>query len=796
MTARSRHAALSVVLLLALAVSASADFRSGLAAYQRGDHAGALREWRPLAEGGDATAQLYLGLMYENGQGVPADLAEARRWFDRAASGFPAGEDRSRAIAGRDRVTQAIARAPVDSALVGQWQSAAPDPATGGATDRVWDIGANGQFAMTTIRRAKDGGVTGRSVERGQFRAKDGKWSYALPSQSFEGSYRVIGRDAFETAGPLGIAQWTRVGSTGSAAVVKQEPLPPPPGRVLHDSEFEKSRQWPEASLGACRTSYGDGGYVVAATGPDQCLLWSRTDAWPERVRIELQARLRKGELGGAWGLMFGIADDRGSHWYSLAVSSDGKFRLSDPRALLIPWTEEPAIRKGLGAENTLRVDVQGRTLTVSINGKRVGAAQATGETRGSAGFYVGKPGSEMVATRLRVAELPADGQAGGAPAGGRPLFDEDFRTQRRWSAGTSGQCRGAYRDGGYVLDVSAAAGTCERVQVDPFPARVRIELEARLLRGNEATGWGLLFGVSRDWAEGYSLAVSANGSYRLADTARKLLQGWSATPALRTGVGAVNTLAVEIDGRAVTLFVNGQRVSSYQAAREITGSAGLYVGAPGAEILFTRLRVTELGGAGMAVGPLRVLLQTDFKTPRAWPAAAACKTAHEDGGLTVEHVGPGAVCEQELLDPGPSRGGLRVDLSVEFRRGSLGQLVGLIFGWAPDGRSYSLKVTGTGWAKLTHWDGQAWQELLAFRSDAVIKTGYNAVNVLTVEVREQAISVFVNGKAMGVARAPGPVAGQVGVNLNERGMKVLLTRLYVAEFAQDGAASPNPAPR
>lgn len=788
---RRRGSSLACLFVLSLAVagSAAADFRAGLTAYQRGDYASALREWRPLAEAGDPTAQLYLGLMYENGQGVPADLAEARRWFERAAATFPAGEDRSRALAGRDRVAQTIARAPVDPALVGQWQSAAPDPATGGTTERVWDVGANGQFAMTTIRKGRDAAVTGRSVERGQFRAKDGKWSYTLPSQSFEGAYRVIGRDAFETTGPLGIAQWTRVGSTASTAAGPRAPLPPPVGRVLHDTDFEKSRQWPEAALGACRTAYGDGGYVVAAAGPtDPCLLWSKADVWPERVRIDLQARLRKGDPGGAWGLMFGIADERGSHWYSLAVSADGKFRLSDPRALLIPWTEEPAIRRGLGAENTLTVDVQGRTLTVFINGKRVGTAPATGDTRGSAGFYVGRPGAELIVTRLRVAELPGAGP-GGAPAAARLLLEDDFRSQRRWSEGASGQCRGAYRGGGYALEVAAATGTCERVQIDQFPARVRIELEARLQRGSETAAWGLLFGVSRDWTEGYSLAVAANGSYRLADTTRKLLQGWSPTPALKTGVGAVNTLAVEIDGRSVTLFANGQRLSSYQAPRDVAGVAGLYVGAPGAEVLFTRLRVTDLGGAA-APAPLvapaaqpRVLLQTDFRANQAWPAAASCRTVHEEGGLSVEHVGPGAVCEQVLLDPGPLRGGLRVDLSVEFRRGDLGQLVGLIFGWTPDGRSYSVKITGHGWMKVNHWDGQGWQELLAFKTDPVLRTGYNAVNVLTVEVRGQSIHVFVNGKAMGVAQAPGPVSGRIGVNLNERGMKVLLTRLHAAEI-------------
>ena len=45
----------------------------------------ALREWRPLAEQGNANAQFFLGVMYDKGQGVRQDLREAARWFRKAA---------------------------------------------------------------------------------------------------------------------------------------------------------------------------------------------------------------------------------------------------------------------------------------------------------------------------------------------------------------------------------------------------------------------------------------------------------------------------------------------------------------------------------------------------------------------------------------------------------------------------------------------------------------------------------------------------------------------------------------
>lgn len=44
----------------------------------------ALQQLRTLATGGEAVAQYNLGLIYENGPGVPRDYAEAMRWYRKA----------------------------------------------------------------------------------------------------------------------------------------------------------------------------------------------------------------------------------------------------------------------------------------------------------------------------------------------------------------------------------------------------------------------------------------------------------------------------------------------------------------------------------------------------------------------------------------------------------------------------------------------------------------------------------------------------------------------------------------
>jgi TPR repeat protein len=68
------------------AVPGAADtWDDGVAAYNRGDYETAVRLLRPLAEQGDARAQLHLGTMYFLGNGVPQDYAEAEKWYRKAA---------------------------------------------------------------------------------------------------------------------------------------------------------------------------------------------------------------------------------------------------------------------------------------------------------------------------------------------------------------------------------------------------------------------------------------------------------------------------------------------------------------------------------------------------------------------------------------------------------------------------------------------------------------------------------------------------------------------------------------
>ncbi|HYE34283.1 caspase family protein [Methylocaldum sp.] len=66
--------------------AADCEVRGGeYTAYDRANYASALKVWLPKAEEGDATAQLYVGQIYEKGLGQEADYGAAAKWYRKAA---------------------------------------------------------------------------------------------------------------------------------------------------------------------------------------------------------------------------------------------------------------------------------------------------------------------------------------------------------------------------------------------------------------------------------------------------------------------------------------------------------------------------------------------------------------------------------------------------------------------------------------------------------------------------------------------------------------------------------------
>ena len=76
--------ALLLTMLVQTAVLAG-PFEDGKAAFARQDYKTALKIWQPLAEKGNAEAQVNLGMMYYEGDGITKNETESLKWFRKAA---------------------------------------------------------------------------------------------------------------------------------------------------------------------------------------------------------------------------------------------------------------------------------------------------------------------------------------------------------------------------------------------------------------------------------------------------------------------------------------------------------------------------------------------------------------------------------------------------------------------------------------------------------------------------------------------------------------------------------------
>ena len=106
-------------------------YNDGVDAVNRGDYATALREWQRLAEQEHAAAQNGLGVMYEEGNGVPKDYVAAYMWYTLAAS-----RGSKKASNNRDRVAEQMTSPQIAEAQrrARDWEPGKQQPALASVT--------------------------------------------------------------------------------------------------------------------------------------------------------------------------------------------------------------------------------------------------------------------------------------------------------------------------------------------------------------------------------------------------------------------------------------------------------------------------------------------------------------------------------------------------------------------------------------------------------------------------------------------------------------------------------------
>lgn len=144
-----KRALIAAVLLATPYTAFAGPYEDGQAAYKSGDYDKALKLYTEAAEAGNADAQLLLGFLFFNGDGVAQDYNTSVKWFTRAAR---QGDSRSQAQLGI--MYENGQGVPQDFTAAAQWFTKAADQGYGLAQNSLGLMYAVGQGVKQDYPRA------------------------------------------------------------------------------------------------------------------------------------------------------------------------------------------------------------------------------------------------------------------------------------------------------------------------------------------------------------------------------------------------------------------------------------------------------------------------------------------------------------------------------------------------------------------------------------------------------------------------------------------------------------------
>ena len=225
--------------LLVYPPSAPADYDTGQRAWDAGQPAHALEQWRSAADAGDDRAMLALGRLYLQGLGAPQDFVEAHKWFNLAAS-------RSNAEAAGERDALA-ARMTLQQVASAQERAASWRPGHAVGQAAITDPPVPGEDAGPPPVEALSEAQALLAVLGYAPGPTDGVWG-TRSVQAYRSFLRDAGRPQEDTLTPetlqamrdladgQGVAQAPAAPGPAPAPIAAPPPEPVPPPDALHQA--------------------------------------------------------------------------------------------------------------------------------------------------------------------------------------------------------------------------------------------------------------------------------------------------------------------------------------------------------------------------------------------------------------------------------------------------------------------------------------------------------------------------------------------------------------------------------
>jgi len=175
---------------------------------------------------------------------------------------------------------------------------------------------------------------------------------------------------------------------------VKSKEVKPPTApllRTLLDYDFRIDKSGLPLVADNCEIKNDGLGYLLSALKPiGVCAtLWK---PWiPPLIRLQAVFTTVSGEPGYSWGISFG-EDSTLTRLYTFQIDDRGQFvmyRSAGTWETSIPPSQSDAVKRGIGSQNQLEVEIRGRFVKLFVNGVRVGSYEANSAVTGYVGVGI-----------------------------------------------------------------------------------------------------------------------------------------------------------------------------------------------------------------------------------------------------------------------------------------------------------------------------------------------------------------------------------------------------------------------
>lgn len=180
-------------------------------------------------------------------------------------------------------------------------------------------------------------------------------------------------------------------------------------------------------------------------------------------------------------------------------------------------------------------------------------------------------------------------------------LFADDFTVGQtgQWLLEGDSVAQATIRDGQLLIEVNGPNVAQFATLQEPTLSDFVVEVEATQLAGSPDSSYGLLFRLQSPNAF-YRFEITSSGLYIVerrdpAGTWTRLVEDWTAAPAVQTGLHVVNRLKVEAAGPILAFYVNDQLLRQLTDATYTAGNVALDAGTfgqAGLQVAFDNLVV------------------------------------------------------------------------------------------------------------------------------------------------------------------------------------------------------------